>query len=306
VSNRKQIINDLQRLQDKINSEGLVDFLGLSPDQMYQLVYGNIDDLTPIITFNTNFDRALLDNVPVVNQLLLLISLIGEAGEAKATKNGFLPKKIVNAVHKIASDRQYTVQSEEDQPTILVLRYAATDCGWIKKRSGKFSLTKKGEQILKNGFLQKDYVRLLKYWLREYLWSFADGFSECLSIQKAAFFSLYILEQKAQQLLPSKTFAELFITAFPFAVDEIEPSLYSSKPGRDEVAFILRLRFFRRFAAYFGLVDYVVDKDLPYFSRDEQSHVKTTILFQEVLYWFSEEKQKSGQARAAEGDDLLH
>lgn len=302
----KQLENKLNRLQSQMNSEGLDDFLGLSPSQMHILLYGNFDELEAVLCFSTSFDQSLLESVPVVKKVTLLIKLIGEVGEAKATQNGYLPKKMVNALYDFHPLDKFTVPTEEYAPNILALRLAVSDCGWLKKKNRKFSLTKKGQQIFENGFTALNYITLLKYWLRNYNWSFTDGHPECALVQQAAIFSLYLLRQKAKALFPTEHVAQLFIKAFPMSLEMIPEEKHFPKPAEEKLSDIIRLRFLDRFASYFGLVEYVVDENLPYLERDRNSQVKTTKLFSEALCWFSSEKQRSKKIFDETGNDYLH
>lgn len=302
----KQIEELLAQFQARRNSEKLDDFLGLSPDQMHILFYGSLEDIKPILSFSTDFDTSLLTGVPVVAHASLLIRLLGEAGEAKATQNGFLPKKIVQALSEPHPLPGYSVQSEEYEPRILALRYAATTCGWIKKKNRKFSLTKKGKQIFEEGFTAHDYVVLLQHWLRRYRWSFADRYPECPIIQQAALFSLYILRQEAGELVPSKRIVELFIAAFPDSLATLQYDAFLEYSPAEQLSAILKVRFIERFAAYFGLINYSVDTNLSFFERDEKSQIIVTKLFSEVLRWFWTGSPSSQQAPEDSDDKMWH
>lgn len=292
----------LKQLPNKINSEALDDFLGISPNQMHVLLYGQLDEIQHIMCINSTFDQTLLENVPIVKKVLLLIRSIGELGEAKATQNGNLPKKIVNALYDFHSTK-FSVPSEDYAPNILALRHAVTDCGWLKKRNRRFSLTKEGKQIFEKGFTALNYVTLLKYWLKNYNWSFTDGYPECAIVQQAAIFSLYILRQKAKEFFLTENFVQLFIKAFPMALELLAEDL---KQAEEKLSTILCLRFLDRFASYFGLLDYVVNENLPSFKRDKQSQIRTTKLFAEVFCWFPPEKQNSAKIIKRIENNLLH
>ncbi len=288
-----------ERDRDKIeffeslaNYQPLDDFLGLSPDQMHQILYFPLDELKNIIWFNDGFDPTLLEQAPVVTKTKLLIKFLGDLGKAKATKNSYLPKKIVNILHESPMEN-HTVQTEENALDVLALRYAVTDCGWMKKKSGYFSLTKKGQHIFDKGFTTSDYLILLKYWIKKYNWSFSDRFPLCPLIQKASIFLLYLLNRKAAELVPAQNFIQLFIRAFPTALEEVSSESLKFKlntPPEEEIGWIIRIRFLQRFVKYFGLADYIIDEKLSHFDRDEQAQIKTTELFTAVFGFFSPEK----------------
>lgn len=269
------------------NSRPIDDFLGLSPNQVSTIIYGPLESMQEVVSLNESFNVSLLEDVKVISEIKALISLIGEAGEAKATQNGYLPKKIVNALYKFKSLPGYTVQSEEAAPNVSALRHAATACGWMKKRAGKFSLTKDGRRILDHGFSASHYVSLLSYWLRRFNWSFLDRYSECPSVQQGAVFGLYILHKQANELVPVNHLAKLFMTAFPHATEEIEAeTLFFETTREEELRKVFSLRFIKRFAAYFGLISCIPETSSSYVGLPDTTQVKTTPLFSEVLVWF--------------------
>ena len=304
--NRKQIEELLVQLQAQRNAEALDDFLGLSPHQMNLLLYGSLEDIKPIMSFNPEFDQALLADVPVVAKATLLIRLLGEAGEAKETQNGFLPKKIVNALCEPHPLPDYSVQSEEYAPHVLVLRHVVAACGWMKRRNRKFSLTKKGLKIFEQGFTPSDYVMLLEYWLRSYRWSFADHYPECPLIQQAAVFSLYILRQEARKSIPVERVVQHFLRAFPSSLDMLRDELLIEESPEEALAAMLRLRFLERFAAYFGLVDYNLVAHFSMAGRENSSPVVITKLFSEVLHWFPSDKLRFSHSANQSDDKILH
>lgn len=294
-------------LESEGNGEPLDDFLGLSPEQMHTILYSPLDEMQHIISFKDTFNQSLLDEVPVVKKVMLLIKLIGEAGEAKATQNGYLPKKMVNALYDFHSLEKFTVPTEEYAPNILALRHAVTDCGWMKKKAGKFSLTMKGKQIFERGFAPSNYVVLLKYWIRNYNWAFTDGHPACPIVQQAAIFSLYLLYKKARESILSEVVTQRFIRAFPYALEELEkePHPYE-KCVEERLGSIFCLRFLERFAAYFGLIDYQIDKQLPYLERGKNAQVMIMKLFDQVLCWFSLDTRKTVPMVNSAGNNTLH
>lgn len=291
--NSKPPKDSTTQVQSEINSQIIVDFLGLSPYQMHFLLYGNWDDVAPIISINDTFDNNLLSEVPIVKKVSLLIRMIGEVKEEKATKNGNLSKRIVNALYESPLPGcKDTIASEEYAPSVKALRHAVTDCGWIKIRNQKFSLTKKGQKIFEKGFTSVDYVTLLKYWLRKYDWSFTDGHPECAIVQQSALFSLYVLRETAKELSPSKDFTKLLLKALPAALALLPEGNFHRIDPEERLSNIVELRFLDRFAAYFGLIDYVLDESLPYFERPTTGQVRTTSLFSQALLWFSGEEDR--------------
>jgi hypothetical protein len=280
----------IEDLENLINSQPLDDFLGLSPNQMYKIFYFTLEELKDIIWFKSSFDQKLLDEVPVVKKTVKLLQLIGEKGEVKATEKGFLPMKMVNALIDKPFDN-FTVQSEEYASEVLALRKVITSCGWIKKKSKKFSLTKKGEVILDKGFMISDYLTLLRYWLTKHNWAFTDLLPDCTVIQESSVFLLYMLNRLASERIPAERIFQSFIRAFPFVLDDLKSKSTNRHQTLDEeLRHIFNTRFIVRVAEYFGLVHRYTDDKLSYFERDEKAEIKITKLFTEMLGFISPEK----------------
>lgn len=277
----------IEFFEDPANSLPLDDFLGLSPKQMHDVLYSPHH----IVCLKDTFDQTLLSEAPIVQKTELLLKLIGEAGEAKATKNGYLPKKIVNALYDFHPGYRFTVPTETYSLKVLALRHAITDCGWMKKRAGKFSLTKKGEHVFDRGFSPTDYIVLLKYWMTRYSWGFTDSYPSCPFIQQAVIFSLYLLHKMADKSVVAADVTQTFVRAFPYASQEFAKDPYfHNAPAKETFAEIFRLRFLNRFAAYFGLIDYLVKEKHRYLEKDKNVQIKTTKLFSEVFCWLSPDK----------------
>ena len=283
----------LKFLKDEINARPIDDFLGLSPNQIHLLLYYPFEDFEHILTFDSSFDEALLKDVPVVDKTTLLIKLIGGAGEVKATKNGNLPLKIVNALYDNPfPDTRHTAPSEDYALDVLALRLTVMRLGWIKKRNQRYSLTRKGQQIFDEGFTPHHYIILLQYWLRRYNWSFTDGYRGCQIVQAAALFSLWVLHRKAREHLAIKSFIDAFIRGFPMAVEEAIPIEFANITATDELSSVIDLRFIERFAQYFGLIECTADENFFSWERIEKAQIRITPLFDAALRWFPPEKQK--------------
>lgn len=302
---------NIEFFEDPANALPLDDFLGLSPEQMHLLLYAPLARMQSIVRLRDTFERAVLAEAPVVKKVELLVRLVGEAGEAKATKRGRLPRAMVNALYDFETSRRIRVPSEEYSPAITALRHAVMKCGWLKKSRGRFLLSATGREIFENGVAPAHYAALLAHWLRQYDWGFADRLPPCLMLQQAAVFLLYVLSREAKEFIPAAQVSRLFIRAFPHTLGELGAEMAAApwlhgKSVEEELGFIMRVRFLERFAAYFGLIDYHLDKELPYFEREKAAQVRTTKLFAEALQWFPVDREKSTPLLRSAGNNLLH
>ena len=257
---------------------------------MFPITHLHPKTFRQIFRLNPDFDSELLKDVPVVKDLISLLRILADAGEARATQNGNLPVKIVNKLYikQMGNNRPFLrkIQSEEYVPDILSLRVNAINCGWIKKRKNKFSLTKKGEVILKNGITRSNYLYLINHFMFKFNWSYPDGWDHCKIIQQAVVFELYILHNKARDSLDEREFANLFLKAFPFAPEEVDDEYCNDEQKPRVLAGYLESRFLKRFCEQFGLI-----KIDPKYEYDDDygiiNNFKTTKLFNDLFLWFS-------------------
>lgn len=289
---------ELKKMQDEINSHPLDDFLGLSPEQMYQMIYFSPETFEHILYIKPDFDKELLSKVPILDDLLLLFRLLAEAGEVRVTKKGNLPVKIVNEIYnKQRADKKpsgflYNSQSEEYASDILAARVSATACGWIQFEKNKFSLSNQGKSILENGFSQKDFVRLLDYFVFHCHWSYLHGWEHCHIVQQAVVFELYVLNKKARDTyLDLKTFSQLFLKAFPFAPEEVDDDYCEDSYRPRIVTSVLEQRFINSFCERFGLIK-LSEKSEYEDDFGFNDSFQITKLYDELFIWFSPDKQK--------------
>jgi hypothetical protein len=269
------------------NALPLADFLGLSPTELHELLYSPLDNLSSIIILNSTFNTELLENVPLILKGMVIIKMLSEAGEVKATQNGFLPKKIVNAVYNTAPDpffhHEFEVPSEERFPSILALRYNLVDCGWVKLRNRKFSLTKTGSKLAEKGFSSEDYVKLLVHRLMKHNWAFEAGNPEILFIQTSALFLLFILFQQGNQLFNLQDLTRIYLRAFPSVLEDIPDEFVYTRTKEEFLELILKYRFIRHLAHNCGLIEFLLDDSLPPYEREEAAKYRTTELFKQVV-----------------------
>jgi len=284
---------DLKKLQEEMNSRPIAEFLGLSPNQMHLLLHYPFEDLKGIVKFNSSFDKDLLIKVPVVTKASLLIKRVGEAGELKATQRGFLPIKLVHELDDFERRKgfRHKAVSEEHVASVLALRLMIMDLGWLKKRNSKFSLTKKGQKIYEHGLDVSAYFELLEFWMFKCNWSFLDRAFECHFLQQTTVFILYLLKQKAKELISIQDFTELYIKVFPLSLKEI-PVGEHFQPPEKELEWVMGRRCIEKFAAYFGLVQYLTDENSAKQTYQVRSKFKTTELFREIFSWFPVEETK--------------
>jgi len=85
------------KMINDINFHGIPEFEGYSPKEMDTILY---DTFGKNSTIQINkLSESEYAEIPILNQIKYLATLIGEKGELKLTTAGYLPPKIVKDVY---------------------------------------------------------------------------------------------------------------------------------------------------------------------------------------------------------------
>ena len=265
------------------NAEPVPEFLGLSPEQMHRLLNRPFKDTSDIVTLNEDISRKDIADVPVVMETVYFLKRLGELEPLKATVKGNLPRALAQEMHNVFPEIvefNFPIMSEEDDEKLSALRYALDVGGWIKKRNQKFSLTRRGLNVVKNGFGPDDFFHLLDTYLHKFNWASRDLYPSLDIIQQGALFSFYLLHRKADANIDANELAESFVRAFPNILNTSEEDPFSE--SGTIVHRTYSVRFLQRFCAYFGFVTIKTEQKPPFVTNYE---VQTTPLFKNILVW---------------------
>ena len=122
---------------------------GFTPDEMYRMLYTPFEIGCPV-QLRTLTDEQV-EQIPFMHQVLHLMNMLS-AGELKLTAKGYIPPKIVEDLYLMGTRSWNTdwfkQKSEPKTEEIQVLRVVLKECGLVKTRIGKMSLTSKGKKLL--------------------------------------------------------------------------------------------------------------------------------------------------------------
>lgn len=262
----------------RINAQPLDDFLGLSPEQMNQLLYGDPDQSTfPVQFCPENLTESDVLHTPIIEQLTFLAGRMAETGSLPLTGRGFLKRALAREIHaKFTSFSLFInekLRSADDSLTVSMLAALGEIAGLFQFKKTAVHLNKPLYQKMKNdpvGF----YMEMVDVFVNRYNWLFYSRYEEqCAILQKAYLFDLYILHKKARHFISGRELEKIYAAAFPMAVtDPHNP--FSMGTG------FMGL-FLERFTALFGLTEFEVKREeiIPeYFWR-------VTPLFDKLLDW---------------------
>lgn len=210
------------------NQRPLEEFHGLSPEQMYRILYQpfNSPDLARF--------PEVLDSMPTAPILQLfeqLTAAIGEQG-LKPTAKGNLPRNFCReAAQAYWGEGKYRrniryggINREDDFDDLHVTRLVAELAGLIRKYKGRFVLSRDCRRLLTDGGLAAIYPRLFRAYVEQFNWPYRDGYPELRLIQTAFLFTLYLLERYGDISRSQVFYEDAFLRTFPMLVDELPPS----------------------------------------------------------------------------------
>ncbi len=235
-------------------------------------------------------ELVILDpsEIPLLRQAVVFLSKIREAPPLKVTQKGNLPRSFVHAInHLVATSdpelqkiqAKYKPSSEWQAHRLHRLRLLLTMAGCIKKRSGYFSLTRVGDDILRASDWGGLYYRLFMVLGWELNWGFQDSFDELPVIQAAVVFELYIVREMATDYTRAEDMAQAFLRAFPGAMDEVTVTI---DPPEISMMKCFSARFLDGFCIPLGLTQSAAADG---FHGDLDTEHRQTDLFRRSLAW---------------------
>ncbi|NTW58741.1 MAG: SEC-C domain-containing protein [Nitrospirae bacterium] len=246
----------IDKLTRERNSSPLEDFSGISPVQMYRFFHYPFDS-PGLIDYNLEIKR-FPDAAFFKLFSHLMQGVVNE--DLKATALGNLPQKFVlaAALHYFgeaehAKMRRYmSFRTETDVMALHVVRLIAEAAGFIRKYKKRFQATKAGQRIVQQGLDGPAFFALFQAYTRKFNWAYADRYPDIPTIQQSFLFSLYLLSKYGDALRPASFYGDLFVKAFPVALEETPECSYATR--EDTLRSCYAVRTLGRFGHFFGFV----------------------------------------------------
>ncbi|MCB0342647.1 MAG: hypothetical protein H6626_01945 [Pseudobdellovibrionaceae bacterium] len=253
------VFNEILSAQvDAQNNAPIKEFLGLSPNQMRQIHYSRFEFDNELFRFSCESNEQL-GAPPIVTHALYIMEKIAETeGRMRATQKGNLPKAVVLEMYdKFFARDGYEYfrpgHGEEDSIEIHRTKFLLKESGFIKIRSGKFSLTQAGQKILERNNRVDLYKQLFLSFANKLNWGYFDRYPDFALIQASLVFNLLLIHKNAKQWVRGEDIGKVFFRAFPMMAEE-ECKSHFGQPG-DDVVHSFTTRFLHRFCAPMGLVE---------------------------------------------------
>ena len=199
---------------------------GLSPDDMFQILYHTLEESSPICLSDSLNGETLIESIPFLKLMFYYLNHIDSVGELKLTAKGNLPRKLVLDLYDQKIIQEELVEKgiiklnkETDSIFIQNVKIIGLISGLTKKRNGKMSLTAKGRKLLKEPFKLFELVFLT--YAQKFNWGYHDGYFEEGGVQSTFGFLLYLLIQYGQDERESLFYSQKHATAFPMIYEEV-------------------------------------------------------------------------------------
>jgi tetratricopeptide (TPR) repeat protein len=273
---------ELSKITVNQNSLSKAPFLGLSSNQMNDILYLPFDFNNDFFTIN--LDSTNTADIPILKQAFYFLEKLKQVKDLKCTQKGNLPRAFVVEMYtEFFSKERYALKPsrEDDLPQLTRLKHLLDMSGLIKKRKNNFSLTKKGEDLLNNSDFNKLFKLLVNTLFNKWNWGYSDGHSDLDLIQSSVIFNIYLLHKKAQDWVLDEELGQYFLNAFPALVREVRDSYWGPE---QEIIRCFTLRFLDRICLPLGMLD--VKEEGEGFDRD--TYYRVSELFSNNVNFFDE------------------
>jgi hypothetical protein len=190
------------------------DFNGFSSEQMHQMLNRPLEVGCPVQLRRLTDEQ--MEQIPVMRQALHLMNELSEK-ELKLTAHGYIPPKTVAELYELGSHSWstdwYKQKSEPKTEEVQVLRVVLKECGLIKTRVGKLSLTAKGKQLLAD---HNELMRtMIQFLFRNYNTGWLDLYEDNEVGNLGRLYSLWLLHHYGVDWRDTRFYADEYSRAFP-------------------------------------------------------------------------------------------
>ena len=196
------------------------------------------------------------DRIPFFYLVRHLMKHIEDKKEIKLTQAGNLPVKIVLELYTLGLQvsgkevpEEYKPKKEADSYLVHVCHILIQMAGLIKKRNGKISLTKKGQQQLRN--TEQLFKTILTTFCFKFSWAYLGYFENEDIGQMGSGFSIILMAKYGHKKTRDTFYSEKYFQAFPALLEDIKPKFGTVQ---SYAGMCYKNRTFYKFMDSFGLI----------------------------------------------------
>ena len=255
-------MDELNKIVDNIaaqNRTPLEDFDGFTSEEMYKIIYDPFSTDCPI-HINFEIKNQLFSNIPIFNIVSDLLLLIENNKGLKLTSKGNLPKKVVQKLY----DKKYITDeliehgiskltSEEKWIVLHTVKIVLKQSKLVRVYNGKLTTLKETKNKLQKNQIGQIFSSFFQAFTTRFNWAYNDGFENEDIGQIGFLYLLYLFNKYGNEYRDIDYYINLYLKAFPiFKLHEKNKKdmIFHGEPER-----VLKIRFFERFAFWFGLLE---------------------------------------------------
>lgn len=258
-----------QNLMEEKNAEPLDDLLGLSPNQMNNILKKDLIGNKNILTLNKIKSSNVSSTLIIEATKLFLNQLLETNGSTNLTGTRSINSTFCTKFLHSLLGLELTNKPIKESDSLLIpwIRDLLLLGGYTTELKTRIKITDKGKELLKKNELHNFYMELFIIATDKLDWFLGTDDNEILFIQDSIIFSLYVIDHLKNEKFSIYDFFTFIETAFPFMDEE--------KHG-----FIYKLFFLDNFCVVFGLLD-----PLPQGNDFNNMMYTTTELFDKLFNW---------------------
>jgi hypothetical protein len=266
--------NDLESIRILMNNTPEEDFLGLSPNDMHDLLYNTFGEDSPL-KISASLSDEILDHIPFFRLTEEFLKLLARDKKIKLTPLGALPKKVLTELytHRLILSEGvesgiHTLTREHDWNALEMTHYNLLQSRLIRRINGKLVLTKEASKLLLPANRAKLFTKILQAYTEKLSWSAIDGYPEVPVGNLGWGFTILLLLKYGSEPREMKFYSNKYLKAFPFFMRDFQNPYF----GTPEEYFMkcYTLRSFPRFLEWWGFVEIEKDK-----TRRDSENLKT-------------------------------
>jgi hypothetical protein len=257
---------------DARNVSPIDDFHGLSSEQMHRFLNFPFDS-SRFVQFSVDTE---IPDVPFLRLFRTYIRAVADAPKGlKTTANATLPRNICReaALAYYGPEKyelrmqQWKIMAEKNFQELIVARMVADMAGFTKFERGRFKITNKGREAA-DKISGKIFLDLFRTYMTRLNWGYRDGYPDLAIVQVSFLFTLFLLQKYGQNFLPPSFYADIFVKAFPMAMNEVHRDALHDP--EEVVKRCYEVRALDRFARFLGFADFKFSHPMDeiFFMRD--------------------------------------
>ena len=287
-------MEDVQNFMDKkmqqMNTNGIEDFLGISPAVMHNIIHRRFSENRDIVTFSRGLTAGDVINTPVMKRVQAFFdvfeSYADKPSEMPLTSTGRLKPEFCHRYYEKVTGKNRSeslIKNEDDYPDLQFITIMLTELGFLDLLKTRCRLTERGR-----GFREKEdeaalYLEFFEYYIDDFDWGFLTRRLDeepFILMQHSAVFSLYLLREKGGGTKTSEDIFKYFLKAFfRDKVREEDENILTL------LSVMYRISVLDNFCARFGLIEQEFKPEDFSLADEDEPPVSTSPLFKKLLKW---------------------